>query len=87
MNTTGFWFRTSRISPTGPAGAIGPFPGIAATAAALNGFIMIGIAGLATLVLGALPKVGLLPMALLLLALGAAGAASLLLLRERKPSS
>lgn len=75
------------VSPTGPAGAIGPFPGIAATAAALNGFIMIGIAGLATLVLGALPKVGLLPMALLLLALGAAGAASLLLLRERKPSS
>ncbi len=75
------------VSPTGPAGAIGPFPEIAATATALNGFILITTAGLATMVLSALPKEGLLPMALLQLVLGAIAAASLLLLRNRRISA
>lgn len=42
---------------------------------------MVGTAGLATLVLGALPKDSLLPMALLQLVLGLAALASLALLR------
>ena len=69
------------VSPSSQAGAIGPFPRIAATAVALNGFIMIGTAGLATLVLSALPKDSLVPMALLQLVLGLAALASLALLR------
>ncbi len=74
------------VSPSSQAGAIGPFPRIAATAVALNGFIMIGTAGLATLVLSALPKDSLLPMALLQLVLGLAALASLALLRGDRTS-
>ena len=53
----------------------------------MNGFILITTAGLATMVLSALPKEGLLPMALLQLVLGAIAAASLLLLRNRRISA
>jgi DHA1 family bicyclomycin/chloramphenicol resistance-like MFS transporter len=71
------------VLPNSSAGAIGPFPQMAGTASSLMGFLQTGIGALAGVVVGHALRGDSLPMALVILAMALASAASFFLLIPR----